>query len=82
MDEGANKAGAFADDKGGWKIGTIWTLAGGIGGFANGAEVGAVGNNVFFTTVAKRASRMAATPTRVGREKVERADNRCIFYMI
>ena len=41
-----------------------------------------VSHNVIFTTITYNMTNLAATPTGVGREKVQKAGECCIFYNI
>ena len=82
MDETTEDGLAFADDEGGWEVGTIWTDAGGANGFAIRADIFTLHYYVIFTTFAQCGTEATATPTGVGYEQVHEAYECCIIYNI
>ena len=66
---------------GGRKVGTVFALAAFCGGFAMWTNIIIVSHNVIFTTITYNMTNLAATPTGVGREKVQRLGN-VVFFTI
>ena len=51
-------------------------------GFTIWANLKLASDDVIFTTIAQNATNLAATPTGVGCKKVNKARERCVFYII